>query len=152
MIGQYAENDGRFPDEAHVEVRYPARLIDDEWVQAGALSRDEGGLDRDEWPWLPGTVLGQCGPDEWHVRVDVDELAEDDEDGQVDDDGEPVRWYPACFRDPSELRLATAGRGGVEAAGCEACRVVGPLLTAPGTSGRSWRCACGQVWPGGGAR
>lgn len=31
--------------------------------------------------------------------------------------------------------------------GCDACRVMGPLLTAPGTSGRSWRCECGQVWP-----
>jgi hypothetical protein len=31
--------------------------------------------------------------------------------------------------------------------GCEACRVVGPLLTGPGTSGRSWRCdTCGEVW------
>jgi hypothetical protein len=30
--------------------------------------------------------------------------------------------------------------------GCEACTVVGPLLTGPGTSGRAWRCGCGRVW------
>lgn len=30
--------------------------------------------------------------------------------------------------------------------GCEACSVMGPLLTAPGTSGRSWRCGCGTLW------
>lgn len=30
--------------------------------------------------------------------------------------------------------------------GCDACREIGPLLTAPGTSGRSWRCDCGTVW------
>lgn len=36
-------------------------------------------------------------------------------------------------------------------AGCQACRVMGPLLTAPGTSGRSWACECGTVWEGRGA-
>jgi len=35
--------------------------------------------------------------------------------------------------------------------GCDACRLIGPLLTAPGTSGRSWRCECGKVWAGPGA-
>jgi hypothetical protein len=34
-------------------------------------------------------------------------------------------------------------------AGCDECRDVGPLLTAPGTSGRSWGCgSCGTTWPG----
>lgn len=33
-------------------------------------------------------------------------------------------------------------------AGCPACDVVGPLLTAPGTSGRCWACACGRTWHG----
>jgi hypothetical protein len=34
-------------------------------------------------------------------------------------------------------------------AGCDGCRDVGPLLTAPGTSGRSWGCgSCGTTWPG----
>jgi hypothetical protein len=39
-------------------------------------------------------------------------------------------------------------RGARPGVGCEACRAVGPLLTAPGTSGRDWRCQCGQVWTG----
>jgi hypothetical protein len=31
--------------------------------------------------------------------------------------------------------------------GCETCTVIGPLLTAPGTSGRTWQCqACGTSW------
>lgn len=95
---RYDPNDGRFPDEAQVGVRYPARLVDGEWVPVV-------GVDRDEWPWLPGTVVGQCGPEEWQVRVDVDELAEDDVEDQVDGNGRPLLWYPAVFRDASELRV-----------------------------------------------
>lgn len=26
------------------------------------------------------------------------------------------------------------------------CSVIGPLLTAPGTSGRTWTCECGKEW------
>lgn len=33
--------------------------------------------------------------------------------------------------------------------GCAICNQVGPALTGPGTSGRSWRCsACGHLWEG----
>ena len=46
------DNDGRFPDESLVEVRYPR-------------TRQEELGDRAKWPWLPGSILGQCGPDEW---------------------------------------------------------------------------------------
>ncbi len=85
----YADNDGRFPDDAPVLVRY-------------ALA-DPPPEDREAWEWLPGHVLGQCGPNEWHVVVDgVEELA----DGQ-DGDGEPL--YPACYRDASEIRLRGEG-------------------------------------------
>ncbi|WP_020578910.1 hypothetical protein [Actinopolymorpha alba] len=80
----YDDNDGTFPDDSLVLVRYPL---------GQAVS------ERDRWPWLPGSILGQCGPNEWHVRIDVDELAEI-EDGEV--------WYPACFRDRSELQPMTA--------------------------------------------
>lgn len=34
----------------------------------------------------------------------------------------------------------------MSARGCDACRIMGPLLTATGTSGRAWRCVCGEVW------
>ena len=76
----------RFPDDAPVLVRFP---------RTGA---EEQG-DRGSWPWLPGTVVQQVGPDEWQVLVEAPELAE--EDG-----GELL--YPVCYRDGSELRLRTA--------------------------------------------
>ena len=42
------DNDGRFPDESPVEVRYPR-------------SEQEEQGDRERWPWLPGTIVEQCG-------------------------------------------------------------------------------------------
>jgi hypothetical protein len=50
------DNDGRFPDQSPVEVRYPR------------AKQEEHG-DRERWPWLPGTIVEQCGPDEWYVCV-----------------------------------------------------------------------------------
>jgi hypothetical protein len=79
-------NDGLFPDDALVLVRYP-------------MTNNE---QRGVWSWLPGTILSQCGADEWHVRIDVDALAELDMDGD--------RLYPCCFRDATELQL----RGSVQ--------------------------------------
>ena len=52
------DNDGRFSNDSLVEVRYPLTG----WEQQG---------DRSAWPWLPGSILGQCRPDEWHVRVEA---------------------------------------------------------------------------------
>ncbi|MEV6892722.1 hypothetical protein [Kribbella sp. NPDC051137] len=76
----YPDNDGRFPEDSLVFTRYP---LTDETPP------------REEWPWVPGIVLGQCGPNEWHIAIDVPELIEH-EDG--------YDWSPACFRDSSELR------------------------------------------------
>ena len=56
------DNDGKFPDESPVEVRYPR-------------SQQEEHGDRERWPWLPGTIVEQCGPDEWYVCIEVRELA-----------------------------------------------------------------------------
>ncbi len=56
------DNDGKFPDESPVEFRYPR-------------SKREEQADRDTWPWLPGSVVEQCGPDEWYVCIEVRELA-----------------------------------------------------------------------------
>lgn len=89
-MSAYEDNDGRFPDDSPVLVRYPL---------------DDPPGDRADWPWVPGHVLGhvlgQCGPDEWWVVVDGDDrLAEYDPTGE-DPDG-PL--YPLCFRDSSELR------------------------------------------------
>ena len=91
------DNDGRFPDGSLVEVRYPRNR------------REELG-DRSAWPWLPGSILGQCRPDEWHVCVEARELA-------MLDDGSPTpsstapedQYYPCCFRDAREIRRAMDG-------------------------------------------
>ena len=90
-----------FPDETPVLVRYPR----DEQEKQG---------DREAWPWLPGTVLSRCGPDEWEVLVEAPELATD-EDGEL--------WYPCCFRDASELRLREH---------------LGAFISAPGDGYRQW--------------
>ena len=86
------DNDGRFPDDSQVEVRYPR-------------TRQEEHGDRAVWPWLPGSIVEQCGPDEWRVCVE-------DRDGAVLRDGRPAPrntasrnlYYPMCFRDSSEIR------------------------------------------------
>jgi hypothetical protein len=91
------DNDGRFPDDSLVEVRYPRDL------------QEELG-DRSGWPWLPGSILSQCGPDEWHVCVEDRELARLD-DGSPAPGGTADRelLYPCCFRDASEIRRVTDG-------------------------------------------
>jgi hypothetical protein len=91
------DNDGRFPDDSPVLVRYPRD------------KREEQG-DRSAWPWLLGSILGQCGPDEWHVCVEARELAVLDDrspapDGTADED----LFLPCCFRDSSEIRRVTDG-------------------------------------------
>ena len=83
-----------FPDGSVVEVRYP-------------LTGEQEAGPRDAWPWLPGAVLHQCGPDEWRVRVDARDLATLD-DGTPAPPGTPdgELCYPCVFRDASELRHA----------------------------------------------
>jgi hypothetical protein len=86
------DNDGRFPDDSRVEVRYPR-------------TRQEEHGDRAAWPWLPGSIVEQCGPDEWRVCVEDRGVA-------VLRDGRPAPrntasrnlYYPMCFRDSSEIR------------------------------------------------
>jgi hypothetical protein len=86
------ENDGRFPDESPVLVRYP-------------LHGPSSVSDRAEWPWLPGTIEQQCGPDEWLVTIEDRRLAELD-DGSPAPQGTPDEdlLFPQCYRDSSELR------------------------------------------------
>ena len=92
-----SDNDRRFPDDSRVEVRYPR-------------TRQEEHGDRGAWPWLPGSIVEQCGPDEWRVCVE-------DRDVAVLRDGRPAPrntasrnlYYPMCFRDSSEIRRSGAG-------------------------------------------
>lgn len=81
----YEPNDGRFPAESEIQVRFPA----------------DPDTDRDEWPWMRGIILGQCGANEWHVLVRDRQVA------QLDDHNSDVIWYPICYRDATELRPAT---------------------------------------------
>jgi hypothetical protein len=64
---------------------------------------------RSSWPWLPGTILEVCGPNEWQVCVEVRELAIL-EDGQQPRPNTPDHelFYPVCFRDSTEIRSPTA--------------------------------------------
>ena len=87
-----SDNDGRFPDESRVEVRYPR-------------TRQEEQGDRSAWPWLPGTITEQCGPDEWQVCVE-DRAVAVLRDGRPAPRGTASRnlYYPMCFRDSGEIR------------------------------------------------
>ena len=62
------------------------------------------------WPWLPGSIVEQCGPDEWYVAVSERSLAVL-EDGSPAPDGtaEDDLFYPCCWRDSTEIRCRTVG-------------------------------------------
>src|SRR5260370_41788834 len=87
------------PDESPVEVRYPR-------------SKQEEQGDREQWPRLPGTIVEQCGPEEWYICVEVRELAVL-RDGRRAPRGTASRnlCYPCCFRDGSEIRPGPASSG-----------------------------------------
>ena len=52
------DSDNPYPDGAPVLVRYPR-------------DKAEEKASRDTWPWLPGTIVQRCGPDEWQVCVEA---------------------------------------------------------------------------------
>jgi hypothetical protein len=67
---------------------------------------------REDWPWLPGVIESQGGPDEWMVTVYAREVAELEDgspapEGTADED----LFHPQCFRSAEELRLAPEGDG-----------------------------------------
>jgi hypothetical protein len=102
------DNDGRFPDDSTVAVRYPGTPEPENWPPGGPPRHSQA--DRESWPWLPGTIMAQCGPGEWRVCVEVRELAQL-EDGSAAPEGTPDEdlFYPVCFRDASELRSVEQG-------------------------------------------
>jgi hypothetical protein len=87
-----------FTEDMAVEVRYPR------------TKQEEQG-DRADWPWLPGTVVQQCGPDEWQVVVEDMSVATR-KDGSKPTPRTPQRnlYYPLCYRDSSEIKLAGDAR------------------------------------------
>ena len=94
----YVDNDGRFPDGSAVRVRSPA---------PGADERD-----RDTWPLLPGSVLGQCAADKWHVVIEVRELATlEDGSPAAEDTPEDQLRYPQVYCDSSEIMMVRERAG-----------------------------------------
>jgi len=83
--------DSTWGDGHAVEVRYPLANVE---IPG-----------RETWPWLPGEILLQCGPDEWEVAVYDKRLAQF-EDGSRAPAGTPAGdlRYPTCYRDSSEIR------------------------------------------------
>ncbi len=67
--------------------------------------------DRAAWPWLPGTIVEQVGPDEWQVCVE-DMAVAVRKDGSKPTPRTPKNklFYPLCFRDSSEIKLAGGAR------------------------------------------
>jgi hypothetical protein len=83
-----------YPDGAPVLVRYPRTP---EQEKAG----------RESWPWLPGSVLEQCGPDEWRICVEVRELTVREDGSKPRRNTPPHKlFYPCCFPGSSEIRRA----------------------------------------------
>jgi len=55
--------------------------------------------ERETWPWLPGEIAGQCGPDEWECVI-YDRRVARLEDGSPAPDGTPDEdlYFPLCRR------------------------------------------------------
>ncbi|WP_432941121.1 hypothetical protein ACQPXM_32965 [Kribbella sp. CA-253562] len=86
-MSYYLPNDGRYPVYAAVWTPYP--------LFTGSTELDEPA----NWPWLYATILGQSGPDEWHLLIEAPELIE------IDDNG--VEWLPTCCRNGNEILILT---------------------------------------------
>ena len=101
------DNDGRWPDGHEVMVRFPLA----QWERPDGVTDDEAHrlmmADRETWPWLPGEIASQCGPDEWEVVVLDDRLATLEDDSPATESTPPEDLLcPVCFRDGSEIREA----------------------------------------------
>lgn len=87
-------SDNPYPDGAPVLVRYP---------QTKAQEK----ADRQSWPWLPGSIVQRCGPDEWQVCVEARGVAMlEDGTRPPEDTPDDELLFPCCFRDSSEIRRA----------------------------------------------
>ena len=93
-----AEDGLVFAEDMDVEVRFPR-------------TKEEEKGDRAAWPWLPGTIVEQVGPDEWQVCVE-DMAVAVRHDGSKPTPRTPKNrlYYPMCYRDSSEIKLAGGAR------------------------------------------
>jgi hypothetical protein len=88
------DNDGRFPDGSPVAVRYPR-------------SKQEEQADRGTWPWLPGSIVEQCGPDEWYVCIEAASWPSCATAAHRTARPTVNLYYPAASGDGSEIRPRT---------------------------------------------
>ena len=90
--------DGQLVEDTPVLVKYP-------------LTPEEERGDRAAWPWLPGTILQQVGADEFQIVVE-DLAVAVRADGSKPTPRTPKNklFYPLCFRDASEIKLAGGAR------------------------------------------
>ena len=98
-MGPIMSGDGPvFTEDMAVMVKFPR-------------TKEEERGDRARWPWLPGTVVQQCGPDEWQVCVEDMSVAVR-KDGSRPTPRTPKNrlYYPLCYRDSSEIKLAGGAR------------------------------------------
>lgn len=74
------------------------------FVRYPLTSEQEHG-ERAAWPWLPGTIVEQCGPDEWQVCIEDMSVAVR-KDGSKPTPRTPRNrlYYPLCYRDSSEIK------------------------------------------------
>jgi hypothetical protein len=89
-----------------------AAFADDMAVMVGfPRTKQEEQGDRAAWPWLPGTIVQQCGPDEFQIVVE-DMAVAVRQDGSRPTPRTPKNklFYPLCFRDSSEIKLAGGAR------------------------------------------
>ena len=95
----------------------------------------------------PGCARHAAAIARWRAGLDDDEDDERDDDGEAEvGDGEDDVTEHA-YAGGKQLDMRDGSVAPDELPGCETCRVIGPLLTGEGTSGRSWRCdTCGESW------
>jgi hypothetical protein len=91
----------QYPEGTWVETKFP-------------VTPEQSAGSRESWPWVRGWVAEVCGPDEWQITVQTRELAQL-EDGSPAPVGtlEEEAYYPACFRDASEIRPAPEAEAGL---------------------------------------
>ena len=99
MVPSMSSEDGPaavFAEDMAVTVKFPR-------------TKEEERGDRAAWPWLPGTIVQQCGPDEWQVcrRGHGRGRAQGRQPAHPPHAGEQA-VLPAGFRDASEIKLRDA--------------------------------------------
>ena len=99
MVPSMSSEDGPaavFAEDVAIMVKFPR------------TKQEEQG-DRSAWPWLPGTIVQQCGPDEWQVCVE-DMAVAVRKDGSRPTPRTPKNrlYFPLAYRDSSEIRLRDA--------------------------------------------